>query len=79
MFGLYTKKQVEQRLDEQFDVLVDYMDSIEASIQEDLDEISDAFNSVLARSTDLMKTLATEINKAQKPKAPEGVAKKAKK
>ena len=79
MLGLYTKKHVEKRLDEQFDVIIDYIDSIESSMRKDLDKINDLFDDVLVKSTELMKALSAEIDKAQKPKVSIGVAKRAKK
>ncbi|PIQ14555.1 MAG: hypothetical protein COW67_13125 [Flavobacteriales bacterium CG18_big_fil_WC_8_21_14_2_50_32_9] len=79
MLGLYTKKHVEKRLDEQFDVIIDYIDSIESSMRKDLDKINDLFDDVLVKSTELMKALSAEIDKAQKPKVSIEVAKRAKK
>ena len=79
MLGLYTKKHVEKRLDEQFDVIIDYIDSIESSMRKDLDKINDLFDDVLVKSTVLMKALSAEIDKAQKPKVSIEVAKRAKK
>ena len=78
MLGLYTKKHVEKRLDEQFDVIIDYIDSIESSMRKDLDKINDLFDDVLVKSTELMKALSAEIDKAQKPKVSIEVAKRAK-
>ena len=72
MLGLYTKKQLEQRMDDHFDVLLDYLEVQDALIEdlyEEVDEMLVHFDAVLRRSSELILLLNEQIEKKSIKKA----------
>lgn len=60
MLGLYTKKDIEKRLEEQFEVFIEYFevqDDLIEDLQNEVDEMAASFDRVLAKTTELMVSL----------------------